>query len=213
MRKLLLTDLDGTLVDGSAVLQFISYIIEREIIPDSHLRIEWENDMKNEELIIKYAEHFKQSIKGMFLTDLEELAKDFVNADILEFYGNSTNVMLEYVESGYVPFIISGSCDFLVKEIAKKLGVHGFGSIYGVDKAGKMTGAVDVPMFLGAEKNKIIDKLIFKGFTEHVVGMGDTLSDSTSIGIASDDFWLVDPTEFTMSETNRLGVEYNVITR
>lgn len=209
MIKLLVTDCDGTLVDGSVVLQFSSYLIKKGIIEDDITRLQWENDQKNEEKIAKYGEHFKNSLKGLDYFYIDSIAEEFVNANILKYYEKPLEILKNCKEDNYMCVIISGSCDFLIEKIAKHLGIFGYGAVYELDY-NKFTGKVSIPTYSYAVKKDLIENLINPAYIETVIGMGDTPSD-IAIAEYSDEFYLVQPNNNTINQYVALNIDYNII--
>lgn len=209
MIKLLLTDLDGTLIDGSGVLQFASYLIEIGVIEDNLVRLQWEEDKKNETKICNYGDYFKKSLKGLDYNYIENLAEDFVNSDILQYYPQAINILKQKKEDNYMCIIISGSCDFLVEKIAKRFGIFGYGAYYEL-KNEKFTGEVAIPTYSYNVKKDIIENLIRPEYISDVVGLGDTVSD-IAIAEYSDEFYLVQPNEYTRWQYLKLNVDFTEI--
>lgn len=190
---------------------FATYLIEKNIIKDSPKRIEWHNDMKNEKLIVEYAEHFKSELKHMCIHEISFHAKKFIEEDRLSYYDSTLKIIEECRQENFAIFIISGSPNFIVQHIADKFNIQGFGAMYGQDIHERFTGDITVPMFIAQEKNKIISRLVHELFTEEVWGVGDTLQDAISIGMACDRFFLQSPTQHTIQEVDKLGIEYEII--
>ena len=209
MIKLLLTDLDGTLINGSGVLQFASYLIEKGVIQDDLARIQWEEDKKNETKICNYGDYFKQSLKGLDYDYIENLAEEFVNLDILKYYPQAIDILNSCKKDNYMCIIISGSCDFLVEKIAKHLGIFGYGAYYEL-KNEKFTGNVSIPTYSYNVKKDIIENLVRPEYIDNIVGLGDTASD-IAIAEYSDEFYLVQPNVDTRNQYIKLQVEFTEI--
>ena len=209
MIKLLITDCDGTLVDGSVVLQFATFLIKKGIIEDSITRIQWENNQKDENYIAMYGEHFKNSLKGLDYFYIDSLAEEFVKENILKYYNKPLEILNKAKKDNYMCMIISGSCDFLIEKIANHLGIFGYGAIYELEN-NKFTGKVSVPTYSYKVKKELIENMINPNYTDYVIGMGDTPSD-ISIAEYSDEFYLVQPNENTLQQYTDLQIDYTII--
>lgn len=209
MIKLLLTDCDGTLVDGSVVLQFASFLIEKGVIEDDLSRVQWEYNQKDEDKISAYGDHFRQSLKGLDYFYIESLADEFVQSNILKYYDKPLEILDTCKKDNYMCIIVSGSCDFLIEKIAKHLGVFGYGAKYELNN-NKFTGAVEIPTFSYRVKKDLIENLINPAYIETVIGMGDTPSD-IAIAEYSDEFYLVQPNNNTIKQYIDLNIDYNII--
>lgn len=209
MRNICLMDLDGTIIKGSAILQFGHFLIERGVIEDNIVAQEWFADMKNDKKISAFGDYIRKSITGKWVYEIAELAEEFINSDILVFYKSVFEKVQELKAKGYFICIISGSLDILVQHIAKKLGIHGYGAIYSTDKD-KFTGEVEVPLFKSEIKQQKINEIINLSEVYDVIGFGDSVGD-IAIALNSNEFYLVDPHIETIIEYNKLGIEYELL--
>lgn len=209
MIKLLVTDMDGTLIEGSGVLQFASFLIKKGVISDDITRIQWESNQKDEDCIARYGEHFKQSLKGLDYFYIDSLAEEFVNSGILKYYEKPIEILKNCKENNYMCIIISGSCDFLVEKIAKYFGIFGYGAVYELEH-NRFTGKVSVPTYSYKIKKEIIENLVRPEYIDNIIGMGDTPSD-IAIAEYSDEFYLVQPNNNTINQYVALNIDYNII--
>lgn len=205
MEKVLLLDLDGTILNSSCVLEFANYLVETNIIKGDESHNLWLSNKKNDDNIRMFAEHFRSELVGKKEDYIQTLFKQFFNDYQFSYNDDVLKVINDCKEKGYYCMIISGTVDFMVKEIANKLEINGKGSVYNVEN-GLYTGKIDIPMFSQKEKQKVIDLIINKN-TIDVIGAGDTVSD-VPIALASDVFFLVNPNLYTLKEYKNLGIDY-----
>lgn len=173
--KLILTDVDGTLTRKSLVLSHAGYLIEKGIIKDDGSYKAWSSDLKNESLIMAVAQNYRKEIIGLTLADMD--AKNFVRG----FYKNQNNwySTLDEIEQrilvGDKVVLITGSSDFLVKELATILGADYYATEYVLEN-GKFTGNVN-GMFSENQKDDCIQWNINVNQYSYITGLGDTASD------------------------------------
>lgn len=201
MKKLLLTDVDGTLTKKSLVLSHAHYLIKKGIITDDGSCEAWLQDVKNERLIIAVAENYRHKIVGKTEKDLQ--VKDF----FYSFVENNENwyttfgEILNKGEEWDIVFI-SGSSDFLVKELCnyckdknKKASFHYYASEY-LKESEKFTGEI-IGMFAEPQKEKCVKKNINIDNYNYIEAWGDTSSDN-GLFIYADYKILVEPTQETL---------------
>lgn len=197
-KNLLLTDVDGTLTKKSIVLSHAGYLIEKGLINDDGSYQAWIDDMKNEKLIVAVAENYRHEIVGLTVEQMQ--AEKFIS----EFLENEENwystlgKLKELKEKeNFEVYLITGSSDFLIKELAKKLDVNFFATTYELEN-NKFTGNIK-GMFSEEQKSECITKNIVLSDYHYIIGMGDTVSDN-GIFKHSDFKLLVDPTQETLEK-------------
>ena len=136
MNKLVLFDMDGTLTKGSILLDHAGFLIEKGYIQDDGSYEAWLLDRKNERLITNLARSYQAQISGMTIDDMH--AEEFITSELADknkWY--STLVVLKKErDNGSDVWIISGSADYLVQELVKKLDIKGIGTNYHTDNKG-----------------------------------------------------------------------------
>lgn len=205
-----LFDMDGTIIDGSAVLGHCGFLVEQGIIEDQNgIYKAWELDMKNEEKIMACGEFYRSATTGLHPEDL--MIDEYVNQDH-KYYEEVINKFKKLKEEGFRTIIISGSTNDLVQGFVKKLGFsEGYGALYKTDKLGRYTGQIEFATFKSEVKKEIINGLIpHKKYVKEIIGFGDTSSD-IAIEQVSDKFYLVEPSESTLTLYRELGLEFEVI--
>lgn len=190
-----LSDVDGTLTRGSLVLDHAIFLNDKGAIDLGNLPAKWRKDPKDEKVIVKLAEKYREQIAGMDEEDLKvDEFLDGYNGDD-QFY-STLNQLKEFKKRGWEVQLISGSPNFLVSAFAERNGFFGKGSDYKKDEDGKLNGEVD-GMFGADAKQGFIKKLNIGRF-KRVLAFGDTASDQPLFDNAHHST-LVDPSEETES--------------
>lgn len=207
-KTLFLTDMDGTLTKGSVVLDHAGYLIEKGFIKDDGSYKAWKLDVKNEKLIVAVAENYRHQITGLKVSDLhvKEFVSEYIKKDV--WYSTLDNLKEEKEVFGNEVIIISGSADYLVKEVARQLGFKGIGSKY-IEKNGVLTGSV-IGLFGMEAKDIWITNNVNKQDYEGLIGLGDTASDYGIFKHCEYNI-LVEPTSETMEFMLKVGATINEI--
>lgn len=194
MEKIALSDVDGTIVRGSLVLDHACSLHDQGIVDLGEHPENWKADQKNEELIVALAEAYKSALIGKRQSELG-ISKflDGLFADESKFY-TTLGMLKELKEDGAEVHLISGSPSFLVGPFARRLGMRHAGSLYSRTRPGHFTGKVRL-MASGGAKRDYVTSLNVGRFDE-VHAFGDTSSDAALFEVAHHST-LVDPTEKT----------------
>lgn len=203
-KKIVLADVDGTLVKGSLVLQHAVWLAERGHAPEvfTDLPQRWLADQKNEELIGQLGPAYQKSLTGMHI---DEIGLDEYLDPVLDNRNNfySTIDRLNQMKgAGARVVLISGSPDFMIKKMADKFGFEGVGSGYTIDHTSIFQGKVHKPMFNAAAKREHIATLNLND-DYYVTGFGDTSSDLPIFEVA-DHSVLVAPNEYTQKKIGHM---------
>lgn len=196
MKKLILTDVDGTLTKKSIVLSHAGYLIEKGTIKDDGSYKAWSQDMKNESLIVAVAENYRSQITGLKESDMQ--AEKFIH----EFYTDKKNwydtldKIKDKQKEGYEVCLITGSSDFLIKHLATILGCDYHATEYLKDENGCYTGAVN-GMFSETQKDDCVQWHYNLNEYHKIEAWGDTASDFGLFKHATYKM-LVDPTFETL---------------
>lgn len=192
-----LSDVDGTLTRGSLVLDHAIYLHDSGAIDLGNLPKKWQKNPKNEKVIVKLAEKYREQIHGMKIEDLkvEEFLDGYEQNDN-QFY-STMDQLKEFKRRGWEIQLISGSPNFLVQPFAERNGFFGKGSEYLTDEDGALNGNIE-GMFGGKAKQGYIEKLGINRF-KRILAFGDTASDKPLFD-NSHHSTLVDPSEETESE-------------
>lgn len=209
MTKLYITDMDGTLTKGSIVLEHAKHLIEKGLIKDDGSYQAWNKDRKNESLIVAVAENYRKEITGLSIEqlDVQEFVKNAISNK-----GNwysTLDTLIQAKEKGNRVVIISGSSNFLVKEVARQLGFEGVGSWYFTDENNALTGEVKGMFGFDSKKEWIAKNLDTTKYSQ-VIGLGDTGSDFAIFEV-SDYTILVEPTAETLEQAITKNVKIDTI--
>ena len=210
MKNLYLTDLDGTLTRKSLVLGHAGFLIKKGIIEDTGIYGAWCEDMKNEKLIVALAQDYQRQLKDKRIEDL------MVDEFIEEFLGNENNwyntleMLIAARNFGEDVCLITGSSDFLVKELAERLNFKWFATKYHTEN-GILTGEI-TGMFADFQKDEVIRNNFDLSEYSTVIGLGDTASDY-GIFKHCDISYLVDPTKETLEKLIVKGCKIDRIIR
>lgn len=203
---IVLSDIDGTIVRGSLVLEHACHIHRQGIVDLGDLPERWIDNRKDEETISQLGEAYRASIAGMTAEDLG--ASDFIK----EYSSNQDNFystvdkLFEAKRNGYHVVLISGSPSFLVTPFARKLGFRSKGSNYKRDEEGRFTGEC-VGMFTADSKRRHVASLKTHTYSR-TLAYGDTASDLPLFEVA-DYSVLVAPTAATITAAE--GLFQNII--
>lgn len=196
MKKLILTDVDGTLTKKSVVLSHAGYLIEQGIIKDDGSYKAWSQDMKNESLIVAVAENYRSQITGLKESDMQAqtfIAKFFAKTD--NWYDTLGRIKDKQKE-GYEVCLVTGSSDFLIKHLADILQCNYHATEYLKDENGCFTGNVK-GMFSETQKDDCVQWNYNLNEYDEIEAWGDTASDFGLFKHATYKM-LVDPTFETL---------------
>ena len=196
MKKIIFTDVDGTLTRKSLVLSQAGFLIEKGIIKDDGTYQAWHQDMKNESLIISVAENYRLQITGLKESDMQ--AQDFITKffEQKDNWYSTLDKIKEKQKQGYAVSLITGSSDFLVKHLADILQCDYHATQYLKDENGCFTGEIK-GMFSETQKDNCIQSNYNLNEYDKVQAWGDTVSDYGLFKHASYKM-LVDPTFETL---------------
>lgn len=196
MKKIILSDVDGTITRGSLVLDHATMLHNQGIINLGELPAQWNADKKNEALISKLADAYREQIVG--LTHDELLVEEFISNAVNEGNFYETLARLQNaVNEGNDVVLISGSPEYLVGEFASRFGFKGIGSSYLTCDQGKLTGEIE-GMFHADAKREAISAMNVRATYCEVHAYGDTMSDEPLFD-AADYSVLVQPTDETFN--------------
>ena len=176
MKKLILSDVDGTLTRKSVVLSHSGFLIEQGIIKDNGSYQAWQTDMKNESLIVAVAENYRSQITGLKENDMQ--ARSFV----VNFFGKTENwystlgTLKNRQSEGFEICLVTGSSDFLIKHLADILKCNYHATEYLKDENGRFTGSVK-GMFSETQKDGCIQWNFNTNEYNEIQAWGDTVSD------------------------------------
>lgn len=200
-KRIVLSDVDGTLVRGSLANDHAVWMHEKGIVDLGDLPARWLADPKNEELIRDLAQANLKAIAGKSISELrvKEFMDEVVRTDG-KFY-SSLEKLIEAREQGHDVILISGSPQYLINDFAKRFGFQGIGSEYHRNGKRRFNGRI-TGMFGADSKRQIVQQLNVERY-DLVEAYGDTASDKPLLEVA-DHSVLVDPTEETLLSYERV---------
>lgn len=194
-KTLVLSDVDGTLVRGSLVLDHAIMLHERGVIDLGTLPARWLKEPKNEKLIHQLAEAYRMAIAGKKTSELHiPEFLDSLLADPHKMY-SSLERLTRHKLAGHEVVLISGSPQFLVGPFARRFGFRAVGSRYHRLRDHRLTGTV-TGMFGAAAKRVEVSRMELSSY-ENIISYGDTSSDLPLLEVAHYSV-LVDPHEETL---------------
>jgi len=199
-RTLVLSDIDGTIVDGSLVLEHAAFLHEKGVLDLGDLPERWNANQKDEELIYQLAEAYRSQLLDRSVKELhiDEYMKRVMESE--KFY-SSLQRLENHKRAGHDVVLISGSPTFLVGEFAKKFGFVGVGSRYHMNRKRRFNGHI-TGMFGADAKAVEVQKLRPQDY-DMVVAYGDTASDKPLLDVA-DYSVLVAPTNETLRKVTKV---------
>ncbi|MFT4451839.1 HAD family hydrolase [Parvimonas sp. G1425] len=180
-------DIDGTIARESLMIEHFKRLIKYEILDESV----WVDDVKQlyMEYVNRYgaydayiealSEKYRSDLKGFDIQYNKFIAEQSIRKVFERVYVFSRNQLEFHKANGHLIFFISGSPDFLVKEMAEKYGVTEFRATkYLFDEDGKFTGEI-VPMWHSEGKDEVCNEIIEKYNIdiEKSYAYGDTTGD------------------------------------
>jgi phosphoserine phosphatase len=176
-KGIILSDLDGTILNTSLVLSHYGYLIKNNIVLDDGSFSAWQQDTKNDNLITNCAMSYQRAITGLHLKDLKIYS--FISEFVKE-KSNFNNEILDFLITkkieGYNITILTGSADYLAYELADIFNFECVATIYKRDFDDRLSGQV-VGMFSQVQKSNFIEYHIDLHLYNDIIGIGDTVSD------------------------------------
>ena len=163
-------DIDGTIARESLMIEHFKRLIKYEILDESiwvdnvkQLYMEYVNRYGAYDAYIEaLSEKYRSDLKGFDVRYNKFIAEQSIRKVFERVYVFSRNQLEFHRSNGHLIFFISGSPDFLVKEMAEKYNVTEFRATkYLYDEYGKFTGEI-VPMWHSEGKDKVCNEIIEK---------------------------------------------------
>ncbi len=202
-KTLVLSDVDGTLLRGSLVLDHAVMLHHKGVIDLGEWPAKWVADQKNEEFIMNLADNYRKAISGMKESELQipEFVQSVVdNPDKLY---SSLDRLKRHRAAGHDVVLISGSPSFLVGPFAKHFGFEVIATRYHRDRSRRLNGKI-TGMFGAPQKEAVVEKMDLSSY-DKIIGYGDTSSDVPLLERAHHSV-LVEPNEETMRKIGDLKV-------
>ncbi|MEB3073405.1 HAD family hydrolase [Parvimonas sp. C2] len=180
-------DIDGTIARESLMIEHFKRLIKYEILDESvwvdnvkQLYMEYVNRYGAYDAYIEaLSEKYRSDLKGFDIRYNKFIAEQSIKKVFERVYVFSRNQLEFHRSNGHLIFFISGSPDFLVKEMAEKYDVTEFRATkYLYDEDGKFTGEI-VPMWHSEGKDEVCNEIIEKYDIdiEKSYAYGDTTGD------------------------------------
>ena len=180
-------DIDGTIARESLMIEHFKRLIKYEILDESiwvdnvkQLYMEYVNRYGAYDAYIEaLSEKYRSDLKGFDVRYNKFIAEQSIRKVFERVYVFSRNQLEFHRSNGHLIFFISGSPDFLVKEMAEKYNVTEFRATkYLFDENGKFTGEI-VPMWHSEGKDEVCNEIIEKYNidVEKSYAYGDTTGD------------------------------------
>ena len=202
-KTMVLSDVDGTLLRGSLVLDHACLLHENGTVDLGEAPAAWLRDPKNEELITALANVYRDKLVGLRASEL------FVTPFIDSVVGSPEKIystlerLQRHRKSGHRVTLISGSPSFLLKPFARRFGFEAVGSLYHRDRNHRFTGEVTA-MFGAEHKEKVVSQMPLESY-QRIIGYGDTASDIPLLSVANHSV-LVDPNKETLKKFQELKI-------
>lgn len=185
--KIVLTDLDWTLFRDSFFIKLYERMIDEGWITKYNQKFvdKAEDDWKNREAsydayIWKVIMAFFGGIEGKTELQVASLVDDIIKRNYKKNYVYTYNKLKEYQKKGYKIIIVSGTPDFVIKKLIKKLWFEFWvGSVYGKTEKETFDGTNEVPMFASSTKIEVLNFLKETKKVKKIVAFGDTNWDLT----------------------------------
>ncbi len=162
-------DVDGTIFRNSLLIEHFKLLISYKFISYNAWSIDvedkfnkWTNRVGNyDEYLYALADKYVEGLKSLNPEDVNFIAKRVIDLKGDNVYRYTKDRIKYHKEMGHKIVIISGSPDFLVGKMAKKLGIDDYFATEYIIEDNKYTGAV-VPMWDSVSKNMAIKHYVEK---------------------------------------------------
>lgn len=158
-------DLDETLIAGDSCTLFCEFLIAEGFAPNSFLRQDAQMMAlyNSEKLVLsEYIQFLIEPLNHLSTTEIDALLPGFVEQYVVpRIYPQGLQTLADFKQQGLRPLIISATADFIVKAIAKQLGISDVLAIQLERKDDRYTGDIDgVPTFREGKVTRLKSWLI-----------------------------------------------------
>ncbi len=162
-------DVDGTIFRNSLLIEHFKLLISYKFISYDAWSISVEDKFKKwtsregdyEEYLYALTDQYVEGLKTITPEDVNFIAKRVIDLKGNNVYSYTKERIKYHKNMGHKIVIISGSPDFLVSKMSKKLGIDNYFATEYIIEDNKYTGAV-VPMWDSASKNMAINHFVEK---------------------------------------------------
>mgnify|MGYP001174388716 CR=1 FL=1 len=178
--KLVLFDLDDTLLSGDTEGEWVNYMLGKGIVKDDHFLEKmsaFTNNYREGRLdIYEYSSFLLSPVTGIKVEDLQNTVEEFSKEVVRKLSDETTETLLNLHTSDEC-IITSGTLSFLVKEISSELGIQHY---FGTDAeiiSGSYTGKVSGHPNFSEEKVRRIKNWIEDRSFEGIYAYSDSIHD------------------------------------
>jgi HAD superfamily hydrolase (TIGR01490 family) len=178
--KLVLFDLDDTLLSGDTEGEWVKFMIDNGIVKDKSflekMSVFTSNYRKGRLDIHEYSNFLLSPLNGFRVLDFKEKVEEFSKEVVKKFSDNTTYNLINKHSSDEC-IVTSGTLSFLVREISRELGI---GLCFGTDAEiirGSYTGKVYGHPNFSEEKVKRIKSWIGDQSFEEIYAYSDSIHD------------------------------------
>lgn len=180
-------DIDGTIYRDSLMVEHFRMLLDFDLITsEKHATQAYKDWYKRQGDYEDYLEAvsavYVDELKNLTKTDVEFTGKYVIKKKSDRVYKFTRSMLQKHKEQGHLVIFISGSPDFLVKNMAKKYGADDFKASQYLYEGETFTGKV-LPMWDSVSKNGAIDYFVDKYDIdlENSFAYGDTNGDFTML--------------------------------
>lgn len=178
--KLVLFDLDDTLLSGDTEGEWVKFMIDKEIVQDNSFLERMSaftiNYRKGRLDIVEYTNFLLSPLNGVKVLDFKEKIEEF-SKKVVKKLSDKTTYNLINKHSSDKCIITSGTLSFLVKEISRELGIeHFFGTNAEIIKDSYTGKILGYPNF-SEEKVRRIKNWIDDQSFEEIYAYSDSIHD------------------------------------
>ena len=147
MNKIVLFDVDGTIVDGQSQKHFLKFLLKKKLISRAFYykllawfilyKVGFVSDPKRP---MRFAFSF---LAGLGINEFESYVNEFCNEVLSKrLYSESLQIITDHVAQGHKVILVSNSMEPLVKKIAEMVGASDYIASTLETRNGKYTGAI-----------------------------------------------------------------------
>lgn len=187
VNKVAFFDIDGTIYRDSLMVEHFRTLLDFDLmVSEKHATQAYKDWYKRqgdyEDYLEAVSRVYVEELKNLTKTDVEFTGRYVIKKKSDRVYKFTRAMLQKHKKEGHLVIFISGSPDFLVKNMAKKYGADDFKASQYIYEGEKFTGQV-VPMWDSVSKNGAIDYFVEKYNIdlESSFAYGDTHGDFTML--------------------------------
>ena len=183
VNKVAFFDIDGTIYRDSLMVEHFRTLLDFDLMDSEKHATQANKDWYKrqgdyEDYLDAVSKVYVEELKNLTKTDVEFTGRYVIKKKSDRVYKFTRSMLQKHKKEGHLVIFISGSPDFLVKNMAKKYGADDFKASQYIYEGEKFTGKV-VPMWDSVSKNGAIDYFVEKYNIdlENSFAYGDTHGD------------------------------------